>query len=136
MLKIDRCLFCFVFLFPRHFFASSLDYVETRKMLLTRFRPVFHFYAPWNFQKTRGFLIISGGIEREHWLEMSLLCFNICSQVNLFTCYNRSLVRWSEWSEQGKTKQMNFLHPRDSSSFSGLFRTQRNIKGGVFYQNN
>ena len=26
-----------------------------------------HFYAPWDYQETRGFLMFSSGIAREHW---------------------------------------------------------------------
>ena len=29
------------------------------------------FYTPWKHQKTSGFLMFSGGIEKEHWHEMS-----------------------------------------------------------------
>ena len=36
---------------------------------LTHFKSMFHFYTPWK-QKTRGFLMISGGIKVEHWLKM------------------------------------------------------------------
>ena len=34
------------------------------------FQPMFHFYTPWKYQKTAGFLMFSGGIEVEHWLKM------------------------------------------------------------------
>ena len=32
-----------------------------------------HFYTPWKCQKTSGFLAFSGGIEIDHWPEMSEL---------------------------------------------------------------
>ena len=38
---------------------------------LTQFRPMFPFYNPWKHQKTKGFLVFSGGIKWEHWPEMS-----------------------------------------------------------------
>ena len=37
---------------------------------LTRFRRMFPFYIPWKHQKTKGFLLFSGGIKWKHWLEM------------------------------------------------------------------
>ena len=46
---------------------KGLDmYVYTS--LLTHFQPMFHFYTPWK-HKT-GFLMFSGTIEVEHWLNM------------------------------------------------------------------
>ena len=38
---------------------------------LPHFMPMFHFYTPWKRQKTKGFLTFSGGIEMEHWNELS-----------------------------------------------------------------
>ena len=37
---------------------------------VTHFMPLVSFYIPWKHQKTFGFLIFSGGIERGHWHEM------------------------------------------------------------------
>ena len=37
---------------------------------LTHFWPMFPFYTPWKQQKTKGFLVFSGGIKSEHWPEM------------------------------------------------------------------
>ena len=37
---------------------------------LTYFWPIFPFYTPWKHQKTVDFLMVSGGIKWEHWLEM------------------------------------------------------------------
>ena len=36
---------------------------------LTHFMP-FSFYTPWKYQKTRAFLMLLRGIERDRWLEM------------------------------------------------------------------
>ena len=36
---------------------------------LTHFMPVF-FYTPWKYQKTRAFLMLLRGIERDRWHEM------------------------------------------------------------------
>ena len=38
---------------------------------LTYFKPVFHLYTPWKRQKTKGFLVFSGGIEMEHWAKIT-----------------------------------------------------------------
>ena len=40
-------------------------------MTLTYFWPMSSFYTPWQHQKTKGFLVFSGGIRMEHWLKMS-----------------------------------------------------------------
>ena len=37
---------------------------------LTHFMPLAFFYTPWKHQKTSGFLIFSGGIERDQWHEL------------------------------------------------------------------
>ena len=37
---------------------------------LTHFMPLVSFYIPWKLQKTRGFLMFSGGIEKDQWHEM------------------------------------------------------------------
>ena len=39
--------------------------------LLTHFMPLVSLYTPWKHQKTSGFLIFLGGIEREHWQHIS-----------------------------------------------------------------
>ena len=39
--------------------------------LSTHFSPLGSFYTPWKHQKTRGFLMFSGGVEREQWHEMA-----------------------------------------------------------------
>ena len=38
--------------------------------ILTHFWPMFLFCTPWKYQKTKGFLMFSGGIKWEHWPEM------------------------------------------------------------------
>ena len=37
---------------------------------MTYFKPMFHFYTPWNHQKTESFLMFSGGTEEKHSLRM------------------------------------------------------------------
>ena len=37
---------------------------------LNNFWPMFPFYNPWKHQKTKDFLVFSGGIKWEHWPEM------------------------------------------------------------------
>ena len=55
---------------------------------------MFHFYTHWNNQKTSGFLIISGSIERERWLETGHM-----SSINLQVCL-QSLTTILQFSEQ------------------------------------
>ena len=38
---------------------------------LTHFWPIFPFYTPWKHQKTKDFLVFSGGIRWDHLLEIS-----------------------------------------------------------------
>lgn len=37
---------------------------------VTLFRQGFHYFSPWKNQVTRGFLMLSGGVERKHWPEI------------------------------------------------------------------
>ena len=37
---------------------------------LTNFMLLLFFYTPWKHKKPRGFLMFSGGIERDQWHEM------------------------------------------------------------------
>ena len=56
-----------------NFFDSSESTKDLSKlcgMLLTHFKPMFHFHTHWNHQKTRSLLMFSLRIEIEHWLEM------------------------------------------------------------------
>ena len=41
-----------------------------RSICVTHFIPLVSFYTPWKHQKTRGFLMFSGGLERDQWHEM------------------------------------------------------------------
>ena len=56
--------------------AGSSAYVIIRfpitatEFLLTRFVPLLSFETPWKKQKTFGFLVFSGGMERDQWHEM------------------------------------------------------------------
>ena len=40
------------------------------KTLLTHFMPLISFDTPWKYQKTKGFMMFSGGIKRDPWHEM------------------------------------------------------------------
>ena len=43
---------------------------QVKFSFLIHFSPVPHFYTPWKLQKTKGFLMFSGGIEIRHWAKM------------------------------------------------------------------
>ena len=43
---------------------------EVENTVLTHYFSTLHFHAPWK-QKISGFLIFSGALEMENWLEMS-----------------------------------------------------------------
>ena len=49
--------------------ATNKTYCQL-KPFLTHFWPVFPFYTPWKHQKTKGFLVFSGGMKWEPWPEM------------------------------------------------------------------
>lgn len=64
----------------RHLFEWSLSYLSVfllatqqlrqypnSRSKLTHIRPIFHFCSSWKRQETRGFLMVSGGVEMEHW---------------------------------------------------------------------
>ena len=42
------------------------DSVSDYEVLLIHFRPMFPFYILWKYQKTKGFLVFSGGIKWEY----------------------------------------------------------------------
>ena len=44
----------------------NLEFFMQKKLILTRVRAVFPFYTPWKHQKIYGFLLTSGGVEREY----------------------------------------------------------------------
>ena len=45
-------------------------FLSNQISVLTHFMPLISFDTPWKHQKTRGFLILSGGIKRDQWHEM------------------------------------------------------------------
>ena len=54
---------------------------------LAHFMPLISFYTPWKNQKTKGFLIFSGGIERDRgmkWVKNRRDIFTIFSLTLLF----------------------------------------------------
>ena len=52
---------------------------------------MFHFYTPWQRQKTKGFLMFSGGIEVEYLLKMSLKRIkSTCFNCTIFLIYGRT----------------------------------------------
>ena len=54
-----------------YFEVRSTYYFKTRlNDLWNYFMQLASFYAPWKHQKIRGFLMFSGGIERDHWHKM------------------------------------------------------------------
>ena len=54
---------------------------------LNHFWPMFPFYTPLKHQKTFGFLMFSGGIKWEHWLEMDYALEKLAKLLMLaFTC--------------------------------------------------
>ena len=53
----------------RNVLVLIYDMYDTN-VILTRSIPLVSFYVPWKDQKTGGFLMISGGIERDQWHKM------------------------------------------------------------------
>ena len=53
------------------FWDKYVHWHEMSQKSLTYFLPMFPFYTPWEHQKTKGFLVFSGGIKWEHWPEMA-----------------------------------------------------------------
>ena len=61
------------------FDVSDIELLRNRILIfmqLTHFMPLVSFYTFWKHQKTKGFLVFSGGIEREQWHEMGWTDFN------------------------------------------------------------
>ena len=58
----------------RYFQLFHFQYVKWCKIInmyiLGHFWPMLPFYTPRKHQKTKGFLVFSGGIKWEHWPEM------------------------------------------------------------------
>ena len=51
---------------------NSLNFAEVElNFTITHLVPLVYFHTPWKYQKTKGLLVFSGGIERDHWHEMS-----------------------------------------------------------------
>ena len=49
-----------------HLFLEKQKYI----FWLTNFMSLTSFYTPWKHKKTRGFLMLAGGIERDQWHEL------------------------------------------------------------------
>ena len=45
---------------------------ESFLLILTHFSSVPHFYTPWKRQKTKGFLMFSGGIENQRFSDVCM----------------------------------------------------------------
>ena len=43
---------------------------------------MFHFYIPWNRQKTIGFLTFYGVIEMDHWVKMGYGQYSLNKKIN------------------------------------------------------
>ena len=56
-----------VFLVLSNCFIKLWFELKSQLMSLTHFWPMFPFYTPWKHQKTKGFLVFSGGTKWEHW---------------------------------------------------------------------
>ena len=71
--EICKFLFCFIYnyIFDLHWrrYINVFPHILFSSVL-TRFMPLISFYTPRKHQKTRGFLMFSGGIERDQWHEM------------------------------------------------------------------
>ena len=62
--------------------------MESSKYNLTHLRPMPLFNNPWKHQETRGFLMFSGAIEREHFLEI------IKGNIRFYKFYNISFYKF------------------------------------------
>ena len=49
---------------------QMLEMIVSINSVLAHFMPLVSFDTPWKYQKPFGFLILSGGIERDQWHEM------------------------------------------------------------------
>ena len=62
----------------QHQFPVQKDFtISTESKQLPHIMPVISFYSPWRHQKTSGFEMFSGGIERDQWHEMGWKTFRI-----------------------------------------------------------
>ena len=55
----------------------------------TCFSPMFHFYTPRKYQKTKGFPTFSGAIEMKHWTKMSLDLYKLEDTLQYFIPFNQ-----------------------------------------------
>ena len=51
---------------------------RNRLSFLSHFSPVLLFYNPCKYQKTLGFLVLSGGLKWKHWEEMAQIISYLC----------------------------------------------------------
>ena len=49
----------------------TLNRFDTLFSALVQFMPLLSLYTPWQHQKTSGFLMLPGSIERDQWHEIS-----------------------------------------------------------------
>ena len=58
-------------LFYTEYCETDNEFFYTTELLaLTHFKSMFHIYIPCEHKKSPGFLMFSGGMEMEHWLEI------------------------------------------------------------------
>ena len=60
---------------PSHQHRPTIEVLKDTKvslLVLSHFMPLVFFYIPWKNQKTRGFLMFSGDIEKDQWYKMGL----------------------------------------------------------------
>ena len=50
-----------------------ISITESWSELLTYFMQLVSFYTPWKHQKTRGFLMFAGGVERDKWKQQIVI---------------------------------------------------------------
>ena len=74
----------------------------------THFRPIFPFHTLWK-QKTKGFLFLSGGIEKEHWAD-----------VDQCVKWSIKLINYKEKDLQKPIKNYKLYKNFDFSCFSGF----------------
>ena len=55
------------------FLRNTFEWFTSIVLLLIHFIVLVSFYAPWKHQQSSGFLIFSGGIERDQWHEIDRL---------------------------------------------------------------
>ena len=69
LLYLQRLLASISLNFSAFHYGQVLDRYNSF-VSLTHFQPMFHFYTPWEHQKTGVFLMFSRDIEVKHWLKM------------------------------------------------------------------